>query len=71
MFAISGDVYHASINTDFTGNIISLMGENQDFVKFVEMVDSGGDHDIREMNDISATSGTADILMSFTYHTEQ
>lgn len=68
VFAISGDVYHASINTDFTGNIISLMGENQDFVKFVEMVDSGGDHDIL-VSDVA--SGTADILMSFTYHTEQ
>ena len=68
VFAVSGDVYHASINTDFTGNIIALLGENQDFIKFVEMVDSGGDHDIQVAD---LTSGTADILMSIAYHTEQ
>jgi hypothetical protein len=68
VFAVSGDVYHAHINTDFTGNIIAMLGENQDFIKFVEMTDSGGDHDISVAD---LTSGSADILMSFTYHTEQ
>ena len=66
VLGVSGDVYHALINTDFTGNIISLLGEGQNFVKFVEMTDSGGDHDILVQD---LTSGSADILMSFTYHT--
>jgi len=68
VFAVSGDVYHAAINTDFTGNIIALLGENQDFIKLVEMTDSGSDHDILVAD---LTSGTADILMGLTYHTEQ
>jgi len=68
VFAVSGDVYHASLNLDFSGNIIALLGEGQDFIKLVEMNDSGGDHDIQVAD---LTSGVADILMSFTYHTEQ
>lgn len=68
VFAVSGNVYHSSLNLDFSGNIIALLGEGQAFIKLVEMNDSGGDHDIQVAD---LTSGVADILMSLTYHTEQ
>lgn len=66
--AVTGNIFHSGVNLDFTGNLIALLGENHTYLKFVEMVDSANDHDIR-VDDVTST--TADLLMSISYHTNQ
>jgi len=66
--AIIGDIYHNHINLDHTGVLMGILGEGNDYFVIVETRDSAGDHDIL-VSDL--TSGSADLLISATYHTEQ
>ena len=66
--AIIGDIYHNHINLDYTGVLMGILGEGNDYFVIVETRDTSGDHDIL-VSDL--TSGSADLLISFTYHTEQ
>jgi len=66
--AIIGDIYHNHINLDHTGVLLGILGEGNDYFVIVETKDSAGDHDIL-VSDLN--SGSADLLISFAYHTEQ
>lgn len=65
---ISG-IYHNHINLDHTGVLMGILGEGNSHFLIVELRDTAGDHDIL-VSDLSA-SNTSDLLISFTYHTEQ
>ncbi|WP_291808703.1 hypothetical protein [Limnobacter sp.] len=66
--AIIANIYQNNINLDYTGILIGILGENQDSFAIVELRDSAGDHDLLVSDLIS---GSADLLISATYHTEQ